>query len=210
MNIPNIPEKITITLEKKECKDKLTEDKKIILESNGYKHSGINNLTYIKWYKYSWLPKIGVDELDCYDNIALSFFRITKECKENAEKKLIDTGVSKDPEAHIHTESGNIHPGMDYPTQFCKKKSYPQLITGNGDKIYQIVLCNGLGPKINVTNKENNLYKSEELFVHKASYYPLIKDEEELHDDIRYLFLKKVWEKLMDELKKLKNHSEKS
>lgn len=199
----NIPKEITITLEKKDYKDKLTEDKKIILKRQDNKknpiHNGTGSLNYIKWYEYKWKTKIGVDELDCYDNIALSFFRITPKCKKDAEKNFIYNGVSKKdcPEPHIHTESGNIHPGKKYVEQY-------------GDKIYQIVLCNGLGPKINVTNKENNLYQSEELYVHKASYYPLIEDEEELHDDIRYLFLKKVWEKLMDELKKLNNNSEKS
>lgn len=199
----NIPDNITITLEKKDFKDKLTEDKKIILTKQGNKRSGKGSLNYIKWYEYKWETKIGVDELDCYDNIALSFFRITKDCKEKAEKNIKYKDLSSLDRnlPHVDGNTGNIHPGTDYA-------EYPK---------NQIVLCDGPGPNIYNKNFNNNLYPanenlyhSKELYVHKASYYPLIENEEKLHYDIRYLFLKKVWEKLMDELKKLNNHSEKS
>lgn len=94
----------------------------------------------------------------------------------------------------MHTEYGNIHPDLKYVKQY-------------GDKISQIVLCKKLGPKINIKNinnetnpKEDNLYQniSNELYVHKASYYPLIYDEEEIKKDIRYLFLSVIWDKLKE------------
>lgn len=195
----NIPEEITITLNKDKFNDHLNEDKKIILKRQGKKHSGRANLNYIKWYEYQLPSDIDnyIEEINCYDNIAISFFTITPECKENAEQNIIKNGVSKIDCSvpHVDGNTGNIHPGTDYAED-------PK------NKNYQIVLCDGPGPNIYNKNFNNNLYPanenlyhSKELYVHKASYYPLIYDEEELHDDIRYLFLKEIWEKLNNELK---------
>lgn len=193
-----IPKEIKIIL----TIDKFNVDKEIILTRKGNQknpiHHGSGSLNYIKWYEYQLPSDIGnyIEEINCYDNIALSFFRITPECKKNAEKNLINEGVSKINchLPHVHTKYGNIHPGIEYVEQY-------------GDKIYQLVLCKGLGPKLNIKNiynetnpKKDNLYQtiSQGLYVHKASYYPLIYDEEEIKEDVRYLFLSVIWDKLKE------------
>lgn len=101
------------------------------------------------------------------------------------------------PLPHIDLKSGNIHPSQEYVEQYDEKT------------ISQLVLCKGLGPKISTSTgvgadnfaSEDNLYpnNSKKLYVYKASYYPLIREEERIKGDIRYLFLSLVWEKLKEE-----------
>lgn len=119
-------------------------------------------------------PDIGeyIEELRSYDNIALSFFRITPECKESAETNFIKNGVTEPncPLPHIDLKSGNIHPNQEYVEQYDEKT------------ISQLVLCNGLGPKISTStgvgadnfDSEVNLYpnNSDVLYVHKAFIIP--------------------------------------
>lgn len=204
-----IPKELKIVL----TKDKFKVDKEITLTRKDYYksyiHKGRGELDYIKWCEYRLPSDIGkyIEELRPYDNIALSFFRITPEYKESAEKNLIETGVTKSncPVPHIHLTSGNIHPSREYVQGYVKQ--YDE------DTISQLVLCNGLGPKISTSHgvcadeldQKYNLYPnlypnhSKKLYVHKASYYPLISEEKGLKEDIRYVFLSLVWEKLKEE-----------
>lgn len=93
------------------------------------------------------------------------------------------------PPPHIDLMSGNIHPSQEYVKQYDK------------NTISQLVLCNGKGPKISTSTGTDNLYpnNSDVLYVHKASYYPLISEEKGLEEDMRYVFLSFVWEKLKEE-----------
>lgn len=185
----------------KELKIELTEDKSKVKKEilltrkdyyKSYIHKSRGELDYIQWCEYRLPSDIGehIKELSSYDNIALSFFRITPECKESAVKNLIETGVSEPncPIPHIDLKSGNIHPSREYVNQYDK------------NTISQLVLCNGLGPKISTSHSvgaaKDNLYpnNSDALYVHKASYYPLISEEEGLKGDVRYVFLSLVWE----------------
>lgn len=192
-----IPKELKIRL----TKDEFKVDKEITLTRKSYIHQGQGELKHIKWCEYQLPSDIGeyIEELRPYDNIALSFFRITPECKESAETNLIKTGVTEPncPLPHIDLKSGNIHPSQEYVKQYDE------------DTISQLVLCNGLGPKISTRNgvgadnfdSEDNLYpnNSNVLYVHKASYYPLISEEKGLKKDMRYVFLSLVWEELKKE-----------
>lgn len=192
-----IPKELNIVL----TKDKFEVNKEITLTRKSYIHQGQGELKHIKWCEYQLPSDIGeyIEELRSYDNIALSFFRITPECKESAETNLIKTGVTEPncPLPHIDLKSGNIHPSQEYVEQYDEKT------------ISQLVLCKGLGPKISTSTgvgadnfaSEDNLYpnNSKKLYVYKASYYPLIREEERIKGDIRYLFLSLVWEKLKEE-----------
>lgn len=195
-----IPKELNIVL----TKDKFEVNKEITLTRKSYIHQGQGELKHIKWCEYQLPSDIGeyIEELRSYDNIALSFFRITPECKESAETNLIKTGVTEPncPLPHIDLKSGNIHPSQEYVEQYDEKT------------ISQLVLCKGLGPKISTSHgvcadeldQKYNLYpnlypnNSKKFYVHKASYYPLISEEEELKKDKRYLFLSFVWEKLKE------------
>lgn len=200
-----IPKELKIVL----TEDKFKVDEEITLTRKSYIHQGQRGLKHIKWCEYRLPSDIGecIEELRPYDNIALSFFRITPECKESAETNLIETGVSEPncPVPHIHLTSGNIHPSREYVQGYVKQ--YDE------NTISQLVLCNGLGPEISTSHgvcadeldQKYNLYpnlypnNSKKFYVHKASYYPLISEEEELKKDKRYLFLSLVWEKLKEE-----------
>lgn len=197
----DIPKELTIVLteEKFEVNKEITLTRKDYYKS--YIHKGRGELDYIQWCEYRLPSDFGkyIEELSHYDTIALSFVRITSECKEKAETNLINSGVTAAdcPVPHIDMKSGNIHPSREYVKQYDE------------NVISQLVLCNGLGPKISRKNgagtahfdSKDNLYpnNSEKLYVHKASYYPLIREEERLKGDIQYLFLSLVWEKLKEE-----------
>ena len=94
--VREIPKELKIALTKDKFKDKkITLTRKDVHKS--YIHQGRGELKHIKWCEYQLPSDIGeyIEELRPYDNIALSFFRITPGCKESAETNLIETGVSE-------------------------------------------------------------------------------------------------------------------
>ncbi len=139
--------------------------------------SGRNNLNDIKWYTYKIENHniLGID----YDCIALSFSRITEEILKEAWKSIVREGVSTAERPNIDGNSGNIHPKN----------------AGNS-KIRQLVLCYESGPLTPHFEETEDYYFYSA--VHKACYYPLIRDDKRLHKDYRYKFLKEIWKALGD------------
>ena len=166
-------------------------DLEINLVKVGNIHIGKNNLNHIKWFEYKLeLPqelKGPIAVLENYDNIALNYFKITPKCKQDAEKKCLRQGVSTSETPNIDMRTGNIHPTKEYIRNFKE------------DKIRQMVLCNGDGPKLNSSLKdiETNLYSNiidEGIYVNKASYFPIIEDLNGVC--IIHNFMKTVWSEL--------------
>jgi len=153
----------------------------IELEKRHRLSSGRNNLNDIKWYVYE-IDKSGHSHLG-YDCIILSFSLITLDTLLEAQKRIIKKDISTNERPNIDGNTGNIHPNK---------------ITENNNKIKQLILCNGSGPLAPhfIETGEYYCYNA----VHKACYYPLICDEEALHENYRYKFLKKVWEELGDNI----------
>ena len=151
-------------------------------------HHGRGGLSDIKWFEYKIAnhKEKGI----VYDNIKLMPFKITEEIRSNAEKSIIENGVTNKGviRPHIDYKSGNIHPS----------KEDVEIMATQG--VYQLVLCKGLGPKTLEENGENfylykNLPRHQGIRIHKACYYPLIEDDQSLHDDWRYKLLQEVWNK---------------
>ena len=170
------------------------EIERISLELDKKIHRGRNNLSDIIWYKYKIVNK----EKDIfYDSVCLCFFKITEEVRIEAAKRIISKGVSKEEteRPHIDYKTGNIHPNKKYVEE------------QNNGKIKQLVLCNGLGPGALKKQINDNFYVYKNtprqfgIKIHKACYYPLIDDNQNLKNDWRYKFLENIWKNIDDGLK---------
>lgn len=159
------------------------------------KHIGKYELSDIVWYEYRITnhKEKGI----VYDNIGLTFFKITEEVRLSAEKSIIENNVTKAGviRPHIDYGTGNIHPSKEYVEEMAKQ-----------EKVFQLVLCKGLGPNTPMENGENiYLYKNRPrqkgARIHKACYYPLIEDDPTLYNDWRYRLLQEMWDKLFHDQK---------
>ena len=172
---------------------KLTIGNGIELETNKRRHTGQNNLNDIIWYEYK-IVNYKEKNLE-YDNICISFCKVTELERQNASKHVFETKVSL-PETirpHIDANSGNIHPSKE----FIKKHTSRQ--------ISQLVLCNGLGPSVKLSksldlSNNNDFYiYTKKKAVQKACYFPLIDEHDSnLVNNWRYKLLEELWEILKD------------
>ena len=149
-------------------------------------HRGINGLKNIVWYEYKIVNH--KEKGLVYNNICLSPFKITEEIRSLAAKNIIEKNISSQdtPLPNIDYRSGNIHPSREFIERL------------NFEKVLQLVLCNGLGPNTPNENEEDAyIYKNSPLQkgakVHKACYFPLIEDDQNLYEDWRYKLLQEVW-----------------
>ena len=165
---------------------------KLVLDK--HEHKGIGNLKDISWYEYKI---VNSDALNInYDNIAVSSFAITKEIRKLAAKNIIEERVSykETIRPHIDYKTGNVHPSEEY----IKKN--------NDEKVRQLVLCRGLGPKTPEINKDKNIYFYQNnpgqsaCRIHKACYYPLIEEDESLKENWRYKLLAEIWSNIQEKL----------
>ena len=165
--------------------------KEIVLD-NGMKFektyrrsTGKGELKDITWHKYVITNHEDFDME--YDAVILSFFKITEEERKNASKSIINGGVSTAARPHIDGKTGNIHPTKEYVEEQGK------------EIIKQLVLCRGQGPNTPQAEISNDYYVNC-VRVHKACYYPLIKEEPALTEDYRYMLLEMLWNKLGEKI----------
>ncbi len=117
----------------------------IKLELDSKLHYGRDNLRDIEWYEYKIVNH--EEKKIIYDNICLSFFRITEEIRLEASKNIIEKRVSyaETIRPHIDYNSGNVHPSKEF------------IKIHNTNEILQLVLCKGLGPNTK-NQQEDNVY----------------------------------------------------
>lgn len=185
INPAELPETITIKIDtNKELKLFLTNGR------NGKIHTGIGELSDIEWYEYKITnsEEIGLP----YDNIALSLFAVDDATRKKAAETIVKEKItSKDTKRpNIDYNTGNIHLDITW-------------LNDNPNKtIKQLVLCKGPGPKTTNEGNDHNFYcykntkREKGCYVHKACYYPLIEEDNALHNDWRYKLLESLWKEL--------------
>lgn len=156
------------------------------LEFDPKMHRGIKALADIRWYEYR-ITKAGKNAIG-YDNVALSFFRITESIRKEAAARIIENGVSREDAVrpHVHNKSGNIHP------------SKADVKKADDGVIKQLVLCNGLGPNTaDAEEKDCYVYRNTDrqkgARVPKTCYYPLINEDAGIVADGRSKLLEELW-----------------
>lgn len=146
---------------------------------------GRNNLSKIRWYVYEITNASELKML--YNQIVLSPCRIVQGKElDNAKKNILTKEISRCEDSNIDAITGNIHILNEM------KDGYSE--------IKQLVLCNNDGPQIQgYSEDDENIYYN---YVHKACYYPLIKDNDKKNDKLtsnwRYKLLSNLWEKLSE------------
>ncbi|MBR6337017.1 MAG: hypothetical protein IKR76_04725, partial [Ruminococcus sp.] len=152
----------------------------ITLTKSGEWHRGANKLSDIQWFLYEMKIQGLIPHINEYDRIGFMFTPITKE--NFTDSMLVMINVSKENAVYrnIDLNTGNVHPSKE------------DVEVAGYDEIKQLVLFNGNGPLTMqlVENDEYYIYSA----VHKACYYPLIEDNDDLKNNIRYKFLRTVGE----------------
>lgn len=175
---------------------------KLVLEKgrNTFWRQGIRGLSDIWWYQYRIESERSL--WWNYDRVLITPFFIDAKIQHDAEKEVLDGGVS-DPKAkrpHVDFNTGNIHPVVSKKFQYYESE-VGQLVlvrgtfnskTGKNDK--------HCFPIVKEKPAEGLYYEYQcgerKRYVPRACYYPLIdeKDKNELTDCMGHILLERIWD----------------